>query len=361
MMREKEEMREQLSGNRGMKRRKSIPGRLDLKIPGTTGVAGRSLVLDNGPMSARIGGPGAGGGGGGLMSLVGRERQEVMDRLPSAVPELEEDGTSSAASPVKADDDDEPFPYAFGPREILPGIYLGSETNARDPVLLAQYQFGAVLNVAKEVGCPWFGQEFEEVEDSFEELTQRDYTSTSPSASRRMSKHPASDATSPPTLSSSRLLFVRPTASTPNLQSAFSAASRSSPPPPVPPLPQRRMSLAPTAQNLPPISNSTSSNSEPIAFPAHKSLSRPALSYLWLKWGHDESDLVEAGKLDTAFAFLDEARDNGKNVLVHCQCGVSRSATVVIAYAMREAARALERGDKGGPLENVMGMHDTCT
>jgi dual specificity phosphatase 12 len=36
-----------------------------------------------------------------------------------------------------------------------------------------------------------------------------------------------------------------------------------------------------------------------------------------------------------SFEFLDKARDQGENVLVHCNQGVSRSGAIVVAYAMK--------------------------
>ncbi|XP_048579996.1 dual specificity protein phosphatase 10 isoform X2 [Nematostella vectensis] len=44
---------------------------------------------------------------------------------------------------------------------------------------------------------------------------------------------------------------------------------------------------------------------------------------------------------DEAIAFIDEARSRGSSVLVHCHAGVSRSATVTVAYVMQHLGLSL--------------------
>jgi tyrosine-protein phosphatase len=57
----------------------------------------------------------------------------------------EEDGVSGS----------EDIPYANGPVQIIPGIWIGSEENARDWKGLLEHGIKAILNVAKEVSSPF--------------------------------------------------------------------------------------------------------------------------------------------------------------------------------------------------------------
>ncbi|GAA6062397.1 hypothetical protein JCM10212_006183 [Sporobolomyces blumeae] len=405
-----DEMREQMRGGRGMKRRTSIP-RLALK-----------------PTSLAVGSSTRSNDEGGSTSSSSSFSTATTGRASSAVEFLRREG--STGSDEAATEDVEEFPYAFGPREILPGIYLGSEQNAKDPRVLSEWKIGFVLNVAKEVDCPWVdervdeqGSEEEGEETGCRENGQREQEKTvvatgddtgrvedampkstpRPSTKhkhRRTKTQAAIDVRNPQSGTKQgdarpiRPLFIRPTASTPNLQSVFHSTS----PPPVPPLPavpsipvqafESSEKMLRSLSSSPP----TSTTSVPRRSPARKRLGastsrssrsgadcapstckskgvvrfsenrrtgRPSLEYLWLKWGHDESDLVEAHKFQNAFDFLDEARARDERVLVHCQCGVSRSATVVIAYCMREAAKALEEGRDAKELTGCTGMHDT--
>uniref|UniRef100_D8PK49 protein-tyrosine-phosphatase n=1 Tax=Schizophyllum commune (strain H4-8 / FGSC 9210) TaxID=578458 RepID=D8PK49_SCHCM len=196
---------------------------------------------------------------GGLKSAIpdfGRDKQ----RRPSVI------SLPSTANPLarnyRREEDGSPtVPYADGPIQILPGLWLGSEDNARDWKGLLERGIRSILNVAKEVSTPF--------EDSA--VTQT----------------------------------LRSTASTPNF-------------------------------------GETKFNRDPNStyYPAHIPSGRPSMHYLKLQWSHGEKDLVETG-FPTAMAFADAARARGEGLLVHCQCGVSRSATVIIAMVMRAASERL--------------------
>ncbi|KZT41355.1 hypothetical protein SISSUDRAFT_1000846 [Sistotremastrum suecicum HHB10207 ss-3] len=75
-------------------------------------------------------------------------------------------------------------------------------------------------------------------------------------------------------------------------------------------------------------------------YPPHPQTGRPGMHYLKLPWSHGQTDLVREG-FPAAMAFVDQALDRGDGVIIHCQCGVSRSATLAIALVMRAAALSL--------------------
>lgn len=145
------------------------------------------------------------------------------------------------------------IPYADGPIQIIPGIWLGSEENARDWNGLIERGIKSVLNVAKEVASP------------------------------------------------------------------FDAATKS----------LRTVSSTPNFRN--------SHDQDPTYYPPHIASGRPAMHYLKLQWSHGQQDLVEHG-FQEAMQFTDAALQRSEAILIHCQCGVSRSATMVIALVMRAAA-----------------------
>ena len=165
-------------------------------------------------------------------------------------------------------------PYSDGPIEILPKIWLGAEDNTRDWRGLVTRKIGSILNVAKEVNPP------------FDLSTSAAEVSQIPSPDEPLSR--------------------------PLSQGAY--------------------------------------------YPADGT-GRPGLHYLKLQWSHAQSDLVQRG-FPEAMAFVDQSLARGEGVLIQyvhfnsfvwtqsnkqmnsysCQCGISRSATLVIALVMRAAA-----------------------
>ncbi|GAO48319.1 hypothetical protein G7K_2495-t1 [Saitoella complicata NRRL Y-17804] len=61
--------------------------------------------------------------------------------------------------------------------------------------------------------------------------------------------------------------------------------------------------------------------------------------YVHIPWEHNTSTLVS--ELPSLIDLIKTSAEQGKKMLVHCQCGVSRSATLVIAYIMREKDMSL--------------------
>ncbi|XP_068687513.1 dual specificity protein phosphatase 10-like [Montipora foliosa] len=67
---------------------------------------------------------------------------------------------------------------------------------------------------------------------------------------------------------------------------------------------------------------------------------RSDLHYKQIKVNDSSQEDIEQ-HFDEAIQFIDKARDQGSGVLVHCHAGVSRSATVTVAYIMRKQGMCL--------------------
>ncbi|CAO1631996.1 unnamed protein product [Parajaminaea phylloscopi] len=357
--------------------------------------------------------------------------------------------------------------YAAGPIEVLPGLFLGDEHNARDDGMLARANITTILNVAKETILP-----FQDDKDVTPLLSSRrgsrvaasecaasrgkramSYTVAGPS-SQGLSTRPVTDTvmtgsprvaaqvssgqapvqTTPPpsaqtivtdqAASSSRLL--RSALSTPNLQAQFQNAlsrnraaggdqdgssaqthsgsqlhSTCSSDVSEDGKPSRSWyteSTAPTSADAThPADVGESGTEDPSslvleqeeAFAFYSAVELPPdalkltvppspqsgrsqpIRYIKLPWTHDQNGLaLRDGGFAQGCAVIAEALaidhygqrltdESGNllrpgNVLVHCQCGVSRSATLAIAFVMQAAALNY-------PYEatkNLTGMHD---
>ncbi|XP_062499495.1 dual specificity protein phosphatase 14-like [Corticium candelabrum] len=55
----------------------------------------------------------------------------------------------------------------------------------------------------------------------------------------------------------------------------------------------------------------------------------------------DKPDSLLSSHFDTVSDKIEEARLSGKNVLVHCRAGISRSSTLVLAYLMKHKEMTL--------------------
>ncbi|KAF9413196.1 hypothetical protein BGZ94_000807, partial [Podila epigama] len=67
--------------------------------------------------------------------------------------------------------------------------------------------------------------------------------------------------------------------------------------------------------------------------------SHHGIQYHHLSWTHHQKNL--STEFPEAFDYIDLARRNGGKILVHCQLGVSRSASLVIAYVMEAEKKSL--------------------
>ena len=56
----------------------------------------------------------------------------------------------------------------------------------------------------------------------------------------------------------------------------------------------------------------------------------------------DSHDVNMLQHLPEAFSFIEDARERGEKVLVHCHAGMSRSVTIILAYLMKYYDHSLE-------------------
>lgn len=174
--------------------------------------------------------------------------------------------------------------YPDGPLAIDDTIFLYSE-----PTREQAEQFDVIINVAREVKNPF--ESSATISCDPESYRSRGYSTLSESLNSDFS---SSLPSSPPSSvdSSSDIIIMPP------------AGPVSKPP-----------------QAWPPISSA----------PISPALKRP--EYISVPWEHT-SKLT--GDLEWLTALMAERAAEGKRILVHCQCGVSRSASLIVAYAMRQ-------------------------
>ncbi|KAI8069392.1 protein-tyrosine phosphatase-like protein, partial [Gongronella butleri] len=162
--------------------------------------------------------------------------------------------------------------YVDGPVMILPGVYLGDESNSLDLARLKDLSIQCMMNVAAEV------------------------------------QHPSAALFSP-----WHALDDEGAATSKTYHTTISSASSG-------------MTLAPAS--------SSSSSKVPMA---HDDQLPSPMYYKKRPWHHhiqDNNDADVIQELHAAVIDIAHARQANKRVLVHCQCGLARSATVLIAYVM---------------------------
>ncbi|ORZ08405.1 protein-tyrosine phosphatase-like protein [Absidia repens] len=171
--------------------------------------------------------------------------------------------------------------YQHGPIAILPGLYLGDEHNASNVQQLEDLSIHCVINVAAEVNHP-YAQLFRTWDQPFLDCN------TTPTATPCPTLSPSSSSSS----SSSSINSVNSTLTM----------------------------LAPSAKD-----EHIYSTMEYKKRPWHHHI---------LDDDNDNDQQTIQKELHAAVMDVARARQSGRNVLVHCQCGLARSATVVVAYTM---------------------------
>ncbi|RUS32771.1 hypothetical protein BC938DRAFT_474339 [Jimgerdemannia flammicorona] len=267
-------------------------------------------------------------------------------------------------------------PYKYEPVCILPMLYLGTEHNAANREVMSRLRVDYILNVAKEVQNPHEESDYypdreepepmeTEAEASSPTLSISSSASSSSSLSSFHSNMSSSSSYERPAEQDrmdvtttrddddddlddpSKFVFnVLPPSNRNSLNLPFDGLAPPSTPGPsstfFPEVPSTPISayhpMSPSASSAPSLLISPQSPTTDTP-PPPPPLAR--IHYKKLPWTHNQENLMT--DFARAFAFIDEARDAGRSVLVHCQCGVSRSASLVIAYVMRARRMTLDQ------------------
>lgn len=207
----------------------------------------------------------------------------------------------------------EDLPYKDEPIQILPNLYLGSELNAANRSMLNGINIEFILNVGKEVENPYLEEITNSNTDFFQAspglLTNSSISSEDSFSTAIQSPLSSSMQLDSPVIPPSPFGALRSNSS---LQKRVSVPTRSS-----------SMSLQ--------FAHGAMLSGVPLMVPATSEF-KP-LKYKKFFWTHNQENLI--ADFISAFAFIDEARSAGRNILVHCQCGVSRSASLIIGYVMK--------------------------
>eukprot|EP00158_Paraphelidium_tribonemae_P009838 Partr_v1_DN28979_c0_g2_i1_m25349 putative phosphatase len=230
-------------------------------------------------------------------------------------------------------------PYRREPVEVLSGIFLGSERNASSREVLVRKNIGYILNVGKECRNHF---EITATTDNAESTMSN--TQTSATSLLESSTGAISPLYNPLNLAAAddHLLRRKPRSAQP-LDGAYEhlispTLSTNTDPGNAADILSRRflrqasLETSPSAAGIFDFSTAAVAGEERPLSPVDLSTFQPP-RYLKLPWTHNEENIVQI--FPTAFNFIEEARTNGRGVLIHCKQGVSRSATLVIAYLMK--------------------------
>ncbi|KAJ3103961.1 hypothetical protein HDU97_009616 [Phlyctochytrium planicorne] len=224
--------------------------------------------------------------------------------------------------------------YVDGPVTILPNLLLGSEQNASDPGVLKRFGVKCVVNVAKEVMNPLLELKAE----CGVPLTARPVPNSVASFQLLKGEAPPQSAG----LWSAMPFSPRPGQQQSSQQQHFPSTPRLPIPPTAMDFECMEPSPSPTESSFPsPAYSSLSTPSPtpspppatPLAIPQQEPSQPYTLpAYFKIPWTHGEPNL--SNHFQQAFSYIDAAVSQNLPVLVNCQQGISRSASLVIAYVM---------------------------